>query len=67
MTDGHTWLPRTTGCFDCSFLLSLGGVLVRTVDRNCPSRAESKISINNSASGAPAMEPIAKISYISSG
>lgn len=35
------------------------------VDRNCPSREESKISINNSTSGAPAMVPIAKISYIS--
>lgn len=42
------------------------GVLVRTVDRNCPSREESKISINNSTSEAPAMVPIAKISYISS-
>lgn len=65
MTDGHTWLPRTTSCFDCSFLLGFGGVLVRSVDRNCPSREESKIS-NNSTSGAQAMVPIAKISYISS-
>lgn len=47
-----------------SFSLKFRGVLVRNVDRNCPSREESKISINNSTSGA--VVPIAKISYISS-
>lgn len=51
MTDGHTWLPRTTGLLHCLFL-NFRPVTVRSVDTVPLGTSVKKY---NSTSGAPAM------------